>query len=58
MLTWLWAAWGQIWPNLVASAIATGAALVIHTKRVRRILAKHHADLADAVGATSTREEA
>jgi hypothetical protein len=57
MFAWLWWVWLQLWPNLVASAIATGAALVVHTKRIRKILAQHHADIASAMGAAPTSEE-
>lgn len=47
MGAWLLNAWGQIWPNLAASAIWAPAAFVTHHLLVRRHLRRIHTALTE-----------
>jgi hypothetical protein len=42
---------GQVWPNIVASALTTGIAVGWSHRRLRKHLDKKHAELAEKVNA-------
>jgi hypothetical protein len=47
MGAWLWSAWLQIWPNLVASVIWATPAFLLHHRQVVKRLNEHHQHLTE-----------
>jgi hypothetical protein len=49
-MSWLINAWGQVWPNLLASAISGACVVVYHNRHLRKVRdeIKEHLGVDDA----------